>query len=129
MERILFERFWLDHENQRQMAFPTCQYAIFGMLRHIVRLYRWYSKERIVALKAKMLDTKRELGKTTKILYMDIYNRDAQRLINDLKDRMRSKEKQTAKGTVIKSRMKWKQVGDKCTRQFFQAIRKKTLIL
>lgn len=71
------------------------------------------------------LDTTRELEEATKVLHHDIYNREAQGVVNNLRDRMKHIEKRNAKGATIRARMKWKQFGDKCSRQSFQIVRKR----
>lgn len=38
---------------------------------------------------------------------------------------MRSIDKKNAKRATVRGRVKWKQVGDKCTKQFFQAVKRK----
>lgn len=88
-------------------------------------MYRWFSKEKVVAYKIEELDTKRELEEATRVLHHDIYNMEVQGVVNSLRDRMRHIEKRNAKGTTIRARIKWNEVGDKCSRQFFQTVRKR----
>lgn len=42
-----------------------------------------------------------------------------------LRDNMSEIETKQAKESAIRARVRWKQVGDKCRKQFFQDVRKK----
>lgn len=78
-----------------------------------------------MAFKAEVLDIKKELVEATRALHKDvIYNPKIEGLVNRLMDRMRSIDKHKAKGSAIWSRVKWKHVGNNCSRQFFQVVRK-----
>lgn len=83
------------------------------------------AKEKAMTFNMNEMNTKRELDEATNALHMDIYNKEAQGLVNSLKGKVRSIDKRIAKGTAIRFRVNWKQVGDKCSRQFFQVVRKK----
>lgn len=69
-----------------------------------------------MAFKVDELETKRDLEGATKALHMDIHNNEAQGPVNSLRDKMRGLDKRNAKGAAIRSRVNWKQVGDKCSR-------------
>lgn len=78
----------------------------FGKLRHFARFYKWFSKEKAMPFKTNELDIKRELEEASKALHLDIYNKDAQRAVNNLRDRLRHIEIQNAKGAAIRARAK-----------------------
>lgn len=86
------------------------------------------SKENSSVFKVDEMETKRKLDEATRSLHLHIYNRDAQGLVNGLRERMRGINKCNAKGAEVKSQVKWKHVGDKCSRQFSQTVRKKSSI-
>lgn len=98
---------------ERWLSLPQ-NMSSFQKLRHIARLYRWVSKEKAMAFKVLEEDTKRDLEEATVILHQDIYNKEQQGVVKQLRDSMRNIEKRNATGAVIRGRVKWKQMGDKC---------------
>lgn len=99
--------------------------SFFGKFRHIARLYRWYSKEKVMMFKRETLETKEELDAATNCLHNDIHNVELQGVVNRLRAKMRDIVERDARGAATRSRVQWKQIGDKCSRQFFQNVRKK----
>lgn len=65
-------------------------------------------------------ETREELEMATTLLHNDIHNKDLQG-----RDNMRGIEKRNTKGAAIRSRVRWKQVGDKYSSQFFQVVWKR----
>lgn len=103
----------------------TSTMSFFGKIRHIARIYRWHSKEKAMAFKIEEMEVKRKLKDATKELHLDMYNQETQRLVNCIRSKMRKIEERIAKGAAIISRVKWKSVGDKCSKQFFRVVREK----
>lgn len=48
--------------------------SFFGKLRHIARVYRWFSKEKAMAFKEEEEDTKMKLERATEALHHNLYN-------------------------------------------------------
>lgn len=102
---------------------------LFGKLGHVARLHMWYSQEREFAFKKAKLEIRGELTAITKLMHKDIYNKDLQREVNMLREKRIGIEKNNTKGATIRSRVQWKHVGDKCSRNFFQVVCKKNTTL
>lgn len=72
--------------------------------------------------KKKEEEIREELRIATSRLHNNILNEGAHGRVNELRDKMRGIEKRNTKGVAIYSRVKWEQIGDKCSRQFFQVV-------
>lgn len=75
--------------------------------------------------KKEEMEIKEELEVITKQLHYDMHNIGIQGGMSYLGDKLRGVDKGNAKGATIRSKMQWKQVGDKCSKKFFQAIPRK----
>lgn len=111
------------------MTFTTSKHVFSPKTKAYCKALRWFNKKKVVAFKVVEEDTMREFEETTKVLHLDIYNKEQQGVVNGLRDTMRNTKKGNTKEVAIRGRMKWKHVGDKCSRQFFQVIKKKILIM
>lgn len=94
-------------------------------LRHITRYYRQYSKQKVKENRWEEFSTKAKLEVATTSLHDDIYNVEKQGEVNQLENILKDIEIRKAKGAAIKSRVKWKKVGDKCSCEFFKLVRQK----
>ena len=71
------------------------------------------------------LDILAKLEIATASLHEDINNFEKQGEVNRLREVMGTIESRKAKGAAVKSRVKWQQVGDKCSKEFFRSVRPK----
>ena len=69
------------------------------------------------------LDTLAKLEVATAHLHGDINNFEKQGEVNRLRELIGKIETRKAKGAALRSRTKWLQVGDRCSKEFFQAVR------
>ena len=56
-------------------------------------------------------------------LHEDIYDLDKQGEVNKFKRIIEEIETRKARGATIRARVKWKKIGDKCSREFFKSVR------
>lgn len=96
--------------------------SFFYKLRHITRLYRVVNKQCAKEFKRAKLDTRDNLEMTTTVLHNDIYNVEKPVEVNQLRNKLEGIETRKAKGTAIRSRVKWHKVRDKCIVEFFKSV-------
>ena len=78
-----------------------------------------------------MLNRKLELDILAKLeiasanLHEDINNFEKQGEVSRLEEIMKGIETRKARGAALRSRLKWQQVGDRCSKEFFKSVRPK----
>lgn len=78
-----------------------------------------YSKQKVKENRLEELSTKAKLEVATASLHDDIYNVKNQGEANQVKNILKDIEMRKARGVAIRSRVKWKKVGNKCSAEFF----------
>ena len=109
---------------ERWKALPK-NASFFYKLRNISRLYRQISKLKARENKKLELDTKANLELATVALHDDIHNPDKQREVEKLRYILGEVDNRKARGAAVRARVKWQQVGDKCSAEFFKSVRQK----
>ena len=99
--------------------------SFFHKLRDIKKFYMQHSKTKAREFRKVELDTKPNLELATATLHEDMYDVDKQGEVNRLKRDLDEIETRKARGAAIQSRVKWQQVGDRCTADFFKSVRQK----
>ena len=99
--------------------------SFFHKLRDIKRFYMQHSKTKAREFRKVELDTKPNLELATATLHEDMYDVDKQGEVNRLKRDLDEIETRKARGEAIQSRVKWQQVGNRCTADFFKSVRQK----
>ena len=92
----------------------------FHKLRNIGRFYK---QAKIMVNRKIELDTLAKLEVATANLHGYINNFEKQGEVNRLREVMRNIERRKGKGAALRSRAKWLQVGDRCSKEFFRAVR------
>ena len=92
--------------------------SFFQKLRQITRLYRQFSKHKAKEHKREELNARANIEIATAKLHEDIYNVELQGEVNQYKQVLEEIEMRKARGAMIRSRVKWQKVGDKCTAEF-----------
>lgn len=97
--------------------------SFFFKLRQITCFFRQHSKQRAKENKKEELDIKAKLEIATTQLHHNMYNTEIQGEVSELSNALEEIEVWKARGAPIRSKLKWKQVGDKCTVEFFKYVR------
>lgn len=97
-------------------------------LKNITRFFRQACKQKTRDNRIVKLNSKAKVKVVIANPHENIYSFEKQREVNRLKNIMDSIETRKAKGAGIRSRIKWQQVGDRCSKEFFQSMRQKTHI-
>ena len=71
------------------------------------------------------LNIKTNLEVATTELHNDIYNIDLQGKVGKYKHLLEESDMRKVKGAVVRSRVKWQMIGDKCTSDYFKSVRQK----
>jgi hypothetical protein len=100
--------------------------SFFYKLRMISRFYMQASKQKARVNKKMKLDTLAKLEVATANLHEDINNFQKQEEVSRLKEVIVNIETRKARGAALRSRVRWQQVGDKCTKEVFRSVRPKT---
>lgn len=95
----------------------------FYKLRNTGRFYMQANKQKTMVNRKMKLDTLAKLKVATANLHGDINNFEKQGRVNRLREVMDNIEARIANGTALRSRVKWLQVGNRCSKEFFQAVR------
>ena len=97
----------------------------FFKLRNISRFYRQACKQKTKENRRMELDTKAKLEVAMANLHKDVNSFEKQGEVNRLKNTIDSIETRKVIGAAIRSRVKWQQVGDRCSKEFFKSVRQK----
>ena len=114
----------IERLRERWEALPK-EATFFFKLRNIARLYRQLNKIKAKENRKLELDTMAKLEVATAKLHEDIHNVERQGEVHKLKHIMGEIDNRKARGAAIRSRVKWQQVGDKCSAEFFKSVRAK----
>ena len=99
--------------------------SFFHKLRSITRLFRQISKQKAKEFRKEELDARAKLEVSIAALHEDVYNVDKQGEVSRLNNILEEIETRKARGATIRARVKWQQVGDKCSTEFFKSVRQK----
>lgn len=99
--------------------------TFFYKLWHITKFFRQMSKQKAKDFKREELNTRANLELVTATLHEDMYNIDQQGEVNRLCSSLEEIETRKTKGVTIRSSIKWQQMGDKCTAEFFKSVHQK----
>jgi hypothetical protein len=102
-------------------ANPTLEFT--GKLRKVVKFYKEYSIRQARERRKEEAALRLELQGAVMQLQRDPLNAEVQKLLGDLSDKLQVFELTRAEGLRVKSRIKWKQHDDSCSKEFFKATR------
>ena len=114
----------MDKLEVRWEAIPK-DATFFFKLRNVARFCRQACKKKTMESKKLELDILVKLEIATANLHDDINNFEKQGEVSRLKKIIGRVESGKANGTAIRARVKWQQVGDKCSKEFFRSVRLK----
>jgi hypothetical protein len=97
--------------------------TFFHKLRNVGRFYRQANKKKTMVNTKLELDTLAKLEVATVQLHGDINNFEKQGEVNRLREVIGKIETRKTKGAALRSRSKWLQVGDRCSKEFFRAVK------
>lgn len=106
--------------------------SFFFKLKDITRFFRQQSKRHTRENKKEELDIKAKLEIASTKLHEGMYNITLQGEVSKLSKAIEEIKIGKARGATIRSKVKWKQMEDKCTMEFFKLVRQnntKTIIL
>ena len=72
--------------------------------------------------KREVLYARTNLEPATTRLHEDVYDMDKQGEVNKYKNIIEGIETRKARGVIIRARVKWQKVGDKCLVEFFKSV-------
>ena len=96
-------------------------FGFFGKMRKYLKFYRQYCIKKAQERCFKEEEFRTGLARMVEVLQEDPSNLDAQLKLSEVSDQLKDFEDRKAEGLRIRSCMKWNQVGDVCTKEFFQA--------
>jgi hypothetical protein len=102
------------------------QLPFFGKLCKCVKFYKSYCVEQAIASRASEKELREALSTTIGDLYRDPADETTQATLSGLAKKLETFERLKAEGSRLRSRIKWKQVGDTCSRKFFSANRERS---
>lgn len=94
-------------------------------LKHITKLYRQFSKQQAKEHKREELNARAKFEVAMARLHNDIYNVELQGKVNQYKRMIEEIATRKARGTSIRSKVKWQKLGDKCSAKFFRLVKQK----
>ena len=97
------------------------QLPFYGKLRRCVKFYKDFCLQKAANSKAQELHLRQCLERSTVSLQQDPRNPQVQGDLAEAASRLLNFEKTKAEGQRLRSRLKWKSQGDRCSREFFQA--------
>jgi exonuclease III len=100
--------------------------GFFGKIRRCLKFYRQFCIQKAQERRLKEEELRTELVHAMEVLQREPSNLGAQSKLSEVSDQLKEFENQKAEGLRIRSRVKWNQVGDACTKEFFQANRERT---
>ena len=116
----------LDKLEEKWVGLPR-DVHFFHKIIIVSRCYRQMRKEKTKATRKLELDTMARLEIATTILHEDIGNFEKQGEVSKLRHMMEGINTRKAKWASIRVRSKWQQVGNKCSKEFFKAVRQKNI--
>lgn len=100
--------------------------SFFFKLRNVSRQL---NKQRAMIFMEEELDIQTRFEVAIAFLHEDAYNVAKQGKVSELKKTLKKFETKKAKGNAVRSRVKWKSVGDKCLAEFFKLVWQKNSVL
>lgn len=100
--------------------------AFFGKMRKCVRFYKMYCIRKAVEGRQEEARLRQLIEDMVKALQSDQGNIDFQSQLAQLTKKLQSFEVKKVNGQRIRGRVKWLQVGGKCSKEFFQVFRQKS---
>ena len=97
--------------------------TFFTKLRKVIHFYREYSKKKAEERRAAEIDLRQRLSVAHGKLQEDPCSFPIQFEVATIREQLLEFERLKAEGQRIRSRVKWKDKGDGCNREFFQMVR------
>ena len=137
----VWRRLWLEPESKRKSTFVmNARYlaevqvqdnfkkiweanrnlAFFGKVRRCVKFYKTFCKKWAEELKREEGSLRRQVENVAASLQVDPSSQSWQAEMATAADRLKTFEKRKIEGLRLRSRLKWKEVGDQCSKEFFQ---------
>jgi hypothetical protein len=98
----------------------------FGKVRRYIRIYKQQCINQATEKRRQEDQLRRQLEEAAINLQADPSNEYWQSMLAGSMDQLQKFEKYKMEGQLLRSRIKWKQVSDQCSKEFFQATRKKS---
>jgi hypothetical protein len=108
------------------MARPPYAPFFFGKLRRYVQVYKDLCINKAAEYRKEEEQLRRRLQESVTNLQANPENDHWQEMAASCTDGLQKFEKRKVEGQLLRSRIKWKQVGDQCSKEFFQATREKS---
>ena len=99
--------------------------SFFGKLRRVLHFYRDFSKQKAEKLRAAEAQLKQDLKETLIRLHEDPCSYSLQLRAATARESLAELESNKIEGQRIRSRIKWRDKGDACNREFFQIVGEK----
>jgi exonuclease III len=109
-------REWTTHSNL----------SFFGKLRRCVKFYKQYCIRRATEARREETQLRARMEEAVTNIQVDPANNQWQAQLAECADALQNFENRKLEGQLLRSRIKWKAVGDKCSKEFFQATREKS---
>jgi hypothetical protein len=103
------------------LANPTLGFT--GKLRRVTKFYKEFCLRKAKERRQVEVDLHQRLSEAVEEPQSDSNNAVLQAQLSDLVDLVQSFEERQAEGQRMRSRVKWKKVGDSCSKEFFKATR------
>jgi hypothetical protein len=94
-----------------------------GKLRKVVKFYKEFGIKEAKERRMTEAQLRQQLIDAASQLQQDPNNEALQTSLSDVADRVHEFEERFAEGQRVRSRVKWKKVGDSCSKEFFKATR------
>ena len=106
--------------NIRRIWEANSNLAFYGKIRRCVKYYKSFCIKRAQELKREECELRKKVEVATAWLQRDPSCQRWQDVLACASDSMKKFEKQKVASQQLRSRLKWKAVGDQCSREFFQ---------
>jgi len=95
--------------------------GFFSKLRQVVHFYKGYCLQSAKAQREAEAHLRAQLSDAVEALQADPGNTEIQSRLSNLGEQVGEVEKHLVEGLKVRNGIRWKHVGDACTRDFFQA--------
>ena len=102
------------------------QLGFFGKIRKCLKFYRQFCIRKAQERRFREEALRVELSSAMEVLQVDPSNLEAQARLSTTSDLLKDFEDCKVEGIRIRNRVQWNQVGDTCTKEFFQANRERS---
>lgn len=96
-------------------------WVFLGKLRLVVKFYKGYCIQTAKAQRVEEAHLRVQLSQALEALQVDPSNSTCQSCLRTIGESLDAVERRHIEGLKIHNRIKWKKVGDACSKQFFQA--------